>query len=189
MVGACLLCLAAGFMTGSRIEQRKQQAAGQTAEDINRNALREAEALKKERLLEARDESQRLREENERERDEVRGQLQASEMRLLQREQSLDKKDEQLDRREQRLISQEQEQEKLRQQLAQSASILREALERNAQLTTEEARAELFSQVDRENRLFLARRVRQGRCRPRAAPERRAAGAQVKMICAPSARS
>lgn len=161
MVGACLLCLATGFMTGSRIEQRKQQAAGQTAEDINRNALREAEALKKERLLEARDESQRLREEIERERDEVRGQLQASEMRLLQREQSLDKKDEQLDRREQRLISQEQEQEKLRQQLSQSASILREALERNAQLTTEEARAELFSQVDRENRLFLARRVRQ----------------------------
>jgi ribonuclease Y len=161
MVGACLLCLAAGFMTGSRIEQRKQQAAGQTAEDINRNALREAEALKKERLLEARDEGQRLREEIERERDEVRGQLQASEMRLLQREQSLDKKDEQLDRREQRLIGQEQEQEKLRQQLSKSASILRESLERNAQLTTEEARVELFSQVDRENRLFLARRVRQ----------------------------
>lgn len=174
MVGAILLFLGVGYFSGKHIEQRKQQVGRQTADDLRANAEREAEALKKERLLEARDEIQRLRAEVERERDDHRSQMQGTEKRVLQREQSLEKKEEQLERREERLAQQERELEKLRQEFSQSESRMREALERAAQLTTEEARTELFSQVEKENRLVVARRVRQAEESAKEEADRRA---------------
>lgn len=175
LVVASLLFLAVGSYIGSQMELRKQQAARQAAEDIRANGERAAEALKKERLLEARDEIQKLRSEVDHEREELRAGIQATERRLLQRDEALEEKGRALTSREQwlasqeeRISSQETRLNRLEQELAErqsevvrSEAAVRDSLERTAQLTREEARKELFVQVERDNSLALARRVRQ----------------------------
>ena len=175
VVVATLLLLAVGIYIGGQYEIRKQQAARLAAEDIRKSAEREAESLKKESLLEARDEIQKLRTEAERERDELRAQLQDENRRLLQLQETLELKGQQQQQREQWIASQEQrintQDERLtrlekelserQEAISHSELTLRSALERNAQLTTEEAKKELFAQVERDNNLMLARKVRQ----------------------------
>ena len=170
-----MLLLAVGIYIGGQYEIRKQQAARLAAEDIRKSAEREAESLKKESLLEARDEIQKLRTEAERERDELRAQLQDENRRLLQLQETLELKGQQQQQREQWIASQEQrintQDERLtrlekelserQEAISHSELTLRSALERNAQLTTEEAKKELFAQVERDNNLMLARKVRQ----------------------------
>ncbi|MBQ7568108.1 ribonuclease Y, partial [bacterium] len=136
----------------------------------------------------ARSEIDKLKSDVEREREELRTKHQIDEKRLAQREEGLTSKDQQLATREQwisnqeqRLIAQEKRLDdiestlKARQaEVAQSKDLLREALERNAQLTTSEARAELFSQVERDCQLVLARRVREAEQRAKEEADRKA---------------
>ena len=62
----------------------------QRAERLKRDAVREAEAQKKEIILEGRDELQQERNEQERELRDRRSELQKYERRLLQKEENLD---------------------------------------------------------------------------------------------------
>lgn len=172
---ASLLFFWVGFHTGSQTEVRKQQAARLAAEDIRKNGERVAEAYKKEQILEARDEIQKLKAEAERDCEERRAEVEATERRLLQQQGSLVSKEQQLSGREQWLTNQEQriavQEARLNKQedelsgrqleMVRSEALLREALEKNAELTSEEARKELFAQVERDNQLLLARRVHQ----------------------------
>ena len=185
---ASLLLLIVGYFLGLQVELRKQQAARETAENIRVQSEKEAENLKKERLLEARTEIEKLRSDLEREREETRAKQQIEDKRLIQREEALVSKDQQLSTREQWITNQEQRltvQEKRldaleetltkrQAEVAQSESLLRVALERNAQLTTSEAKAELFAQVERDSQLVLARRIRETEQRAKEEADRRA---------------
>ena len=59
-----------------KVLHEKQVQAKQTADDIINQANKEADNLKKERLLEAKEENQRLKEQTENELREIRGNLQ-----------------------------------------------------------------------------------------------------------------
>lgn len=90
----------AGYFIRKSIAEQKIAGAKDAAEKILADANRDADSLKKEALLEAKDEIHKLRIETERELRERRNELQKQENRLLQKEENLDRKDETLDKRE-----------------------------------------------------------------------------------------
>lgn len=185
---ASLLFLAVGWFVGSQFEFRKQQAAGATAEEVLTNGRLAAEALKREKLVEARDEIQKLKADVERERDESRTSCQANEQQCALELEAVQKQKQQLDSREQWLTNQENRVAELEKNsairekelsersadISKSEQLLRESLERNAGLTAEEARKELFAQTERENRLMLSRRLRQAELSAKEEADRKA---------------
>ncbi len=112
----------------------------QKAERLSQDAIREAEAKKKEILLETKDELLRERNQQEREMRERRQELQHLERRLLQREENLDKKSASLEKQ---THAAEEREEKLREQegyLLQEEQRWKAELERIAGISAEQAK-------------------------------------------------
>ena len=97
-------CAVVAFLAG--ISHRKKEAeatigsAEQEAKRIVSDAIKTAEAKKKEVVLEGKDEIHRMRNESEKELNERRKEIQRQERRLSQKEESLDKKIENLENKE-----------------------------------------------------------------------------------------
>lgn len=102
--------LAIGYFIAMTRHKRSIEGANNTATGIIRQAKKEAETLKKEHLLEAKELNQQYRFEIESELKEERAELKNQENRLLQRENNLDRKDDSLEKRERSL---EEKEEKL----------------------------------------------------------------------------
>ncbi|KRM95804.1 phosphodiesterase [Liquorilactobacillus aquaticus DSM 21051] len=139
--------LALGKALQKNSYKKTLDAATQTAQGIVRNAKKEAVALKKEAILEAKDESHRYRGEIESELKERRSEIQKQENRLLQREENLDRKDSALEKREQGLVKKENrmetDQKELEKKHLEVNSLIKQQkteLERVASLTKEEAK-------------------------------------------------
>ncbi|KRL03028.1 ribonuclease Y [Liquorilactobacillus capillatus] len=146
--------LALGKVLQKNSYKRTLDAATQTAQGIVRNAKKEATALKKEAILEAKDESHRYRGEIENELKERRSEAQKQENRLLQREENLDRKDSALEKREQGLVKKENRIETDRKELEKKHlevnSLIEQQkseLERVASLTKEEAKTLIISET------------------------------------------
>jgi ribonuclease Y len=134
-------------------------------------ALREMEARsshlaeetatkQKQVLLEAQAEALRIRSEVEAEVKERRADLTRAERRLQQKDENLERKLEGVERREQGLQTREQSIEKARSEIEQLKSEQLRELERRAQMTRDEAKAELIQQVEDEAKDDALRRVR-----------------------------
>jgi ribonuclease Y len=115
-------------------------ASEQRAERIRQDAIKEAEAQKKEILLEAKDQLIRERNQQERENRERRGELQRLERRLLTKEELLEKRTEELDKQEETIASKEDENAKKEAFLATEEDRYRTELERISGLTAQEAK-------------------------------------------------
>ncbi|MGM7635771.1 ribonuclease Y [Bacillus sp. Hm123] len=146
-----------GYFVRKSIAESKIAGAKDAAEQIIEDANREAEALKKEALLEAKDEIHKLRTDTELELRERRNELQKQENRLLQKEENLDRKDEQLDKREAQLEQKEEALTKRQQHIEEMDSKVEEMvkvqkaeLERISSLTRDEARAIILERVEQE---------------------------------------
>lgn len=87
-----VLCFGIGYFIRKSLAEAKISSAEHAAQQIIDNARKEAEALKKETVLEAKDEIHKLRTEAEKDIRERRNETQRQERRLLQKEESLDKK-------------------------------------------------------------------------------------------------
>ncbi len=135
------------------------------------SALREVEARssllaeetatkQKQVLLEAQAEALRIRSEAEAEAKERRSDLTRAERRLQQKDENLDRKLDGLERREQGIQAREQEINKIRAEVEQVKSRQVQELERRAQMTRDEAKAELIRQVEDEAKDDALRRVR-----------------------------
>ncbi|MFV0558939.1 MAG: ribonuclease Y [Enterococcus sp.] len=99
IIGLIVGLLAGVFVMKSRHE-KEIAGAQNSANGILASAEKEAETLKKEALLEAKEENQKYRSEVESELKESKLELKAQENRLLQREQVLDRKDDSIEKRE-----------------------------------------------------------------------------------------
>ena len=106
IVIAILVAAAAGviaFFMGFNYRKNKAEAeigsAEQEAKRIVGDAIKTAEAKKKEIVLEGKDEVHRLRNESEKELADRRKEIQHQERRILQKEESLEKKLENMERR------------------------------------------------------------------------------------------
>ena len=152
-----LFCLVVGYYVRKIIAEAKISGARNAAEQILGDAKRDAEALKKEALLEAKDEIHTLRIEAEQEVRERRNELQKQENRLLQKEENLDRKDESLDKREAMLEKKDHSLNERQQHIEEMESkvddmirMQQSELERISSLTRDEAKQIILERVENE---------------------------------------
>ena len=160
------------FFVGKNVADKKHTeqlaAANASAESIVEQGRQEAATLKKEALLEAKEENQRYRESVESELRERRLEMKTQEARLTQREENLDRKDTTLEKREtsleekenkldarQRLV--EANEKKMEELVAQQKAKLEEI----AQLSNAEAKVQIMTEAKAEMTHELAVMVKE----------------------------
>lgn len=173
MLVACL-ALVAGYAGRRYLAEGRIARSESAAADILRQAQREAELQRREALRELKEELQERRQAMDREVADRRRELKAIESRLLHREESLDRRQQELSRREERLQEARDRVEERRQELKAVLEQQRKELERIAGLTRDEARRELFEQVERQTQHELALRINQLEAQAKQEAHRRA---------------
>ncbi|MBY0099279.1 ribonuclease Y [Mesobacillus maritimus] len=146
-----------GYFYRKSVAEAKIAGARNAAEQILEDAKRDAEALKKEALLEAKDDIHKLRTEAEREVRERRNELQKQENRLLQKEENLDRKDESLNKREillekkdDSLTQRQQHIEQMQSKVDEMVRVQQAELERISSLTRDEAKSIILERTEQE---------------------------------------
>ncbi|MCA0174271.1 ribonuclease Y [Bacillus sp. RAR_GA_16] len=157
-----------GFLVRKTIAEAKISSAEMEAQRIIKEGKNDAEALKKEAMLEAKDENHNLRVEAEREIRERRNELQKQENRLVQKEEVLDRKSETLDKKEDSLERREDSLTKKQRQIEEMEGKVEELLQeqqhelqRISGLTREEAKQIIFRESEQELEHELAQMVKE----------------------------
>jgi len=170
-----------GYLIRKSIAEAKIAGAKGSAEHILDDAKREADALKKEALLEAKDENHKLRTEMENDLRERRNELQKQENRLMQKEENLDRKDETLDKREALLERKEGTLNERQQHIEEMESKVDEMvrsqqteLERISSLTRDEAKGIILDRVENELSHDIAIMVREHETRAKEDADKKA---------------
>ncbi len=141
-----------GYYFRKSVAESKIKSAELAAKKIIEDANREADARKKETIIEAKDEVFRLRNDAEKEIRDRRGEVQRLERRLIQKEETLDRKIETLEKKEELLSKKEHEVEV---RLEKANKLYDEQvleLERVANLTIEEAKSIILNNAEKEVR-------------------------------------
>ena len=159
IAGALVLGAIVGFAIRRFIAEKKIHGAEAEAKRILTDCAQQAEAMKKERLLEAKDEILRQRNEAEAELKERRAEVKSAERRLIQKEENLDHKSEALDRKNETLEQKIHENDALREEITATLAQHKKVLEDLAGLTAEEAKEELLERVEGEVKHDLAQRL------------------------------
>ncbi|NLK00459.1 MAG: ribonuclease Y [Clostridia bacterium] len=147
---AIIIGLAAGYTIRRFIVDARISSAKESVEQILDNASREAEAKKREMLLEAKEEVHSLRNELEKESKDRRNELQRMEKRILYKEEQLDRKSESLEKKEDSITRKQSEVDKLKSQLEQQHARQVEELEKISGITSEEAKNILLDNIEKE---------------------------------------
>lgn len=170
-----------GYFIFKSVDRAKITGAKSSAEQIIDEAKRDAEALKKEALLEAKDENHKLRIETERELRDRRTELQKQENRLLQKEENLDRKDETLDKRENTLEKKEDSLNNRQQHIEEMESKVdemvrkqKDELERISRLTRDEAKAIILAGVEKELAHDMALMIKESELRAKEEADKKA---------------
>ena len=152
----CLVLLLAGVILGWIIRwlyaRFQLSASEQRAERVKQDAIKEAEAQKKEILLEAKDQLIRERNQQERENRERRSELQRQERRILQKEEALEKRVLALDKQESEFIEREKAIFTREETLSNEEEKYRQELERISGLTAEEAKTLIIKDLENDAR-------------------------------------
>jgi ribonuclease Y len=125
-------------------------ASEQRAERIKQDAIKEAEARKKEILLEAKEQVIRERNQQERETRERRAELQRYERRVVQKEETIEKKTSQIEKTEQNLAEKERLIQDREEVLSKEEERYRSELERISGLSADEAKALIIRDLENE---------------------------------------
>ncbi len=139
-----------GYYVRKYVAESKITSAEVEAKRLLEEAVKDSEAKKREALIEAKEETHRLRADLERELKERRSEVQRLEKRLQQKEESIDRKLESLERREEQLKLLESGLEKDRQKIEELRQKQITELERISSLTKEEAKELILKQVREE---------------------------------------
>lgn len=173
-VGLAVLALilaVAGYFVGGilkkkEIDKRLGEVENRASKMIEDASL-ECKALKKEALLEAKEQGLQLKNEIERENREKRVELQKQEQRLVQKEDILDKKEESLlkqnnaiEQQKRELANREAEISKTQEKVNRQHQLMIEELEKVSQLTKDEAKKLLTAEILDETRHDVALQVR-----------------------------
>lgn len=167
----CIVMLAVGFFVGNFIRKKttdkKLGDAEARSQKMIEEATAECKALKKEAILEAKEQELKLRNEFERESREKKNELNKQEQRLIQREDVLDKKEDallkktdELEKQKNALSNKEQEIKKTQEKINHQHELMVQELEKVAQLTKDEAKQLLTSEILDETRRDVALQVR-----------------------------
>ena len=147
-----LVVAVVSFAVGTSLHEQKVRKtigdANEKAKEITDKAAKAAEDLKREKLLEVKEESIKQKNELEKETKERRSELQRQERRVLQKEEAVDKKSEALERREASCNAKENELNKQREKIARLNEERVQELERISGLTSEQAKEYLLKIVE-----------------------------------------
>ena len=156
MIGCVVVGAVIGILIGYKYRRDVAVAKVEKAEDTVKRlydeAEKKAEEIRKEKLLEAKEETIRIRSEADKEIRDRRAEVQRTERRLFQREESLDKKLEGVEAREQAMNKRLAEIDKVEDEIKEMQRKQAEELERVSGMTAEEAKTILISSVEQEAR-------------------------------------
>ncbi len=141
-----------GYALRAYLGKIKLTSAESQSQRIIQDAIRDAEARRKELLLETKDQLLKEKNQFEKETRERRQELQTIERRLLQKEESLDKKLEHLEKQEKIVQLKEQENQEKEEELKREFEKHKKELERIAGMTTEEAKNLLMKNLENQVR-------------------------------------
>jgi ribonuclease Y len=158
VVGA--LSFGIGYFIRKSLAEAKISGAETAALKIIDDAKKNVEALKRETVLEAKDEVHKLRTEAEREIRERRNEVQRQERRLVQKEETLDKKIESLEIKEEKLADKEKKVEETQAKVEEIHRNQVIELERISGLSQEEARKLILAAVEQEVRAETAQLIK-----------------------------
>ena len=144
--------LIVGYIINQKVSEAKVRDAKTIADGIIDNAEKESETMKKETLLEAKEEIHKLRTESERENKERRNELQKYERRVIQKEEVLDRKLQNLESKESTLSDKLKNVDKKEQEIDSIKEQQLEKLENISGITSDKAREIILTNAEREVR-------------------------------------
>lgn len=158
---ACgIIGIGVGYVYRRKIAEGKIGQAEVEAERILTTARQNAEARKKELVLEGKEEIHKLRNDAERENKERRNELQRLERRLLQKEEHLDKKMDSLEKKEEGLLHKEEDMDKMQARIEALHGEKLAELERISGMTYEDAKELLLHNVESEVKYETAQLIK-----------------------------
>lgn len=166
--------LTIGYFVRKNIAEGKIGGAEKEAEKILEEVSKQAEARKKELLLEAKEEIHRSRQEAEKDIRERRRELDRIERRIIQKEETLDRKSDNMEKKEQSLQVREKEIDKTQQDLQMIITQQLKELERLSGLNSDQAKELLLNNVEQEIRQETAVMIRSIEAEAKLEAEKRA---------------
>lgn len=143
------------------VSEAKVGSAEEKAREILDDALKNAEAKKREALLEAKEEALRAKNDFEKESRERRMELQRYEKRVLNKEEALDRKSDVLEKKEQSLAHKEGALEKQKAKVEELHEKRLQELERISGLTSEQAKEYLLKTVEEDVKIDTAKMIKE----------------------------
>ena len=147
---SAVIFIPVGILVRKKIAESKIQSAEREASRIIENGRIEAENLKKEELINAKEEVLGLRNELDKEIKERRGDIQVQEKRLIQKEENLEKRTLVFESKEKELERRYADNEAKKVELENIVNKQLEELQRISGLTVEEAKKQLLNGLDKE---------------------------------------
>ncbi|WP_099974437.1 ribonuclease Y [Lactobacillus terrae] len=152
-----IIGIGAGYFGGQKTINNKLSQAKQNSDDIIANAKASAEAIKKEKILEAKESVHEYRDQQEADLKERRKDVQKQEDRMLERQEILDRKDQSLEKREENLeknesnlASEKNKLDEIKKQLTETLEQQQAELNRISNLTHDEAREIILDELNQE---------------------------------------
>ncbi|HSV31011.1 MAG TPA: ribonuclease Y [Atribacteraceae bacterium] len=174
--------LAVGFYYKNLLMQRCTEETRNTVEKMLKDASFQAEAIKTEALLAAKEEILRDKQLLEEEIRDTRRELQGLENRLLRREELSERRTEQIEKKEESLARLQENNEKTRNEILRLKEIQEQELVRIAGLTHEAARVEILDRVEKNLQFEIGMRIRDAEERARKESEKLAREIVVNSI-------
>lgn len=171
---AVIIGLLIGYVIRKNISEAKIGQAETLAKEIVEKANRDSETVKKEKLLEAKEEIHRLRTEGERENKERRNEVQKYEKRVLQKEETLDRKMQSLEQKEVNLSRKVEDVKKKEAEVDQIRDKQVQKLESISGFTTEEAKEIILSNAERDVRREMSLMIKEKEYKAKEEAEKRA---------------
>lgn len=171
---AVIIGLLIGYVIRKNISEAKIGQAETLAKEIVEKANRDSETVKKEKLLEAKEEIHRLRTEGERENKERRNEVQKYEKRVLQKEETLDRKMQSLEQKEVNLSRKVEDVKKKEAEVDQIREQQVQKLESISGFTTEEAKEIILSNAERDVRREMSLMIKEKEYKAKEEAEKRA---------------
>jgi len=151
-----LIGVAIGYAYRKNIAEKKIGRAEETVVKLIEDAQKKAEAIRKETVLEAKEEVHRLRTEFDKESKDRRNEQAKMEKRLLAREEALDKKNELADKKNEKLDARLKEIAAIKEEIKRLQAQELQELEKIAEMSTEQAKELLLEKVEQEARRDMA---------------------------------
>ena len=171
---AIVIGLLIGYVIRKNISEAKIGQAENLAKEIVEKANRDSETVKKEKLLEAKEEIHRLRTEGENENRERRLEVQKYEKRVLQKEENLDRKMQSLEQKESDLSKKKEAVSQKEKEVDEIKEQQLQKLESISGFTTDEAKEIILSNAERDVRREMSLMIKEKEAQAKEEADKRA---------------